>query len=179
VSTYGLHGIEPVFQALKTKLEADLPAVITAVNAEFASVSGWSTLSVPVVKDHSPPTPMVKEFPLVGMVALNDSTDDDVGYEVTTDYTVGLVVFEQDAEHDVMSKKLRGQVLAVKRAVMAGASTTRRRLSITPTGMSDGRMGLLGTRYGPAAAQVVNEEAPPYAYWSWAMVQVRVTCDEE
>lgn len=178
-TTYGIHGVEPVLQALKTKLDADLPAAIAGVNTDFALVTGWTNLSVPVVKDHSIPTPMVKEFPLIGMVVVGDSTYDDTGFEVTTDYNVGIVVFEQDAEHDVMSRKLRGQVLAAKRAVMAGASTTRRRLTITQAGMSNGRMGLQGTRYGPAIAEVVDDEAPPYAYWSWAQIVVRITTDEE
>jgi hypothetical protein len=177
-TTYGIHGVEPIVQALKTKLDTDLPAVIAAVNTEFSAAT-LVTLTTPVVKDHAIPTPMVKEFPLVGMTVIGDNPYDDTGYEITTDYTIGVVVFEQDAEHELMTRKLRGQVLAVKRAILAGASAQRRRLTISQTGMSNGRMGLGPTRYGPAIAEIANDEAPPSAYWSWALVQIRVTCDEE
>lgn len=164
-------GFDAIIPAWQAKLEAELPAACELVNAGVDD--GW--LATPGLIVPYPPIPStVNEFPTTGMLKINDSAEDDVGHEWTGVYTIGLIVFTQHAEPAGLETTTRRQVRALKAAALAN-----RRLPVPDYPlMTTGRLSYLGTNWGPAFADIPSSEAPPSAYYTWAIIRIVSRHDE-
>src|SRR4051794_22550247 len=99
---------EPIVVQLKSQLEANLPATITAINAAAGTVADGYTIENPAhVLDFVPPVSYLTAFPAIGIGDGPSRFEDDIASSATGRHEIMLVVFLQDADQRALAWKLR------------------------------------------------------------------------
>jgi hypothetical protein len=113
---------EKTLDAVKAELEADLPAKVAAINTEAAD---GIEISEPVEVRISTRGELV-DFPLIMVLPATSKPGKagDTGGRIFKDHRVRIVVWEEDADEDVLARKLLRQMRAVNEVVMNGRKIT-------------------------------------------------------
>ena len=154
---------EPIIAALKARLEADLPAVITAINSD---VTDGVTIGAPVaIYDFIPPVALLNDFPTVGIGDGPSTFEDDQGFSMTGKHRFLVVAYQCDQDQRALAAKLRRYARAVVRVL-------RSDLQIGP-GWGSGI-----ERIDPGPTLTDNPDNPR-TFTSWTGVALWVKADEE
>lgn len=164
-----IRGPEPAVNALRERLEQDLPAAVDQINAE---VTDGYAIDLPArVLDYMPPFDTIQAFPTVCIVHGPGRFEDDTGYEATGVYDLTVVAVLSDADQQALTRKLRRYLLALTRVALEGRNL----------GTGDGvpwGVTLRGFDFGPAMADKPDTAQPPAAFLSWTELTVTVKLDE-
>jgi hypothetical protein len=109
---------EPVVAALVARLTSDLTAQIDQVNAE--ATDEIAVRYPQRVLDHLPTLEVMTAFPVVAIGEGAGNLTDDTGHSMTGQYTISVLVYESDADQQVLTTRLRRLRLAAFRTVVAG-----------------------------------------------------------
>ena len=154
---------EPVIAALRDRLEDDLPAAITSLNA---SVTDGFTISNPVnVYDFIPPVALLLDFPTVGIGDAPSTFEDDQGFSMTGRHRLLICAYLSDPDQRALAWKLRRYSQAIVRVLRSDQQ-------IGP-GWGSGV-----ERIDPGPTLTDNPEAPQ-TFTSWVGVAIWVKTDEE
>jgi hypothetical protein len=161
-----LRGIEGAVNALRNRLEADLPAAITTINA---AVTDGYTIDNPVeVLDHVPPLSTRVNFPFV---AVEDGYGEflvDNGFFAEGQYRISVLAFLQESTQQALARKLRRYQLALLRVSMQNRNLG------SGTGIPFS-VQLERTDPGPT----LGEREDPTQWLSWVAVTLKVKLIEE
>lgn len=107
---------EPVIVTLKARLEANLPSLVTSINAAATNPS-YPILAPQQVLDYIPALADLYEFPTLGIGDGHTRLVDDVGWGATGEFRLTVVCFEQDQDLRALAWKLRRHQQAIVRAI--------------------------------------------------------------
>lgn len=105
---------EPVVTTLRNRLEAQLPAIITAINALVTD--GYTIENPQRVLDYVPPVTDMNALPLLGISDGEMRLEDDTGWGATGVFDLSIVVFLQHSDQRQLVWMLRRYAQAVVRA---------------------------------------------------------------
>lgn len=152
----------PVVAALKARLESDLPAVITAVNADAPAYP----ISAPVaVFDFVPPIALITDFPTVGIGDGPTRFEDDTGFSATGRHELLLIAYLQQADQAALAAQLRSYARA-----LASVALDSRNLGTGAWGT-----GLIQIDPGPT---LTDNAEHPQTFASWVAVRMWAKSDE-
>jgi hypothetical protein len=155
---------EPVIHALRDRLEADLPAVISQINADS---DDDFTLADPVaVHGFVPPIALLEDFPTVGIGDAPSRFEDDVGHSATGRHELIVIAYLQDEDQEALAWRLRRYSQALVRVALAG-----RNLGDAAWGT-----GLVSVSPGPTLG---DDPENPQTFASWVGVRMWANRDEE
>lgn len=164
-----LRGVEPAVSALQTRLAAQLPTHVAAINA---TVTDGITIHQPEqVLDYLPSAGEILAFPTVGIEHGQHRLEDDTGHEATGVANLIVVAFVQHAEPRDLARYVRRYHLAVMRAALDS-----RNLGVG-TGVPWG-VTYRGGDFGPALKDKLRGDEPPNTYWTWCAVGLVCKYDE-
>jgi len=165
-----IRGVEPAVNALRQRIEDDLPANIAAINA---TVTDGTLIEDPVVvTDYVQPPGELVQFPSIGIEHGPGRWEDDTGYGATGVYDLIVVAFVQNADQQSLARYVRRYHLALTRTIF---STSRN------LGSGDGipwSAQVNGFDFGPALTVKEVHDTPPHTYMTWVAIAVRVKLDE-
>ena len=170
-----IRGTEQAVDALRDRLEADLPAAITAINAEApATADGYTIENPQLVLDYVPPLDHLNTFPTVCVAQGPGRFEDDNAWHATGVYELAAVAFLQDSDQQALTRRIRRYNLALMRVVLKDRNLG------SGTGIPWG-VTLKRIDFGPALADMdgLADDAPPRAYITFTAVVVEVKLDEE
>lgn len=106
---------EPVVTTLRSRLETELPAIVTAINA---TVTDGFTIDAPQrVLDYIPPVGDLNALPLIGISDGEMILEDDTGWGATGVFDISVVVYLQSSDQRVLAWQLRRYAQALVRAI--------------------------------------------------------------
>jgi hypothetical protein len=154
---------EPLIKALVARLQADLPTVVAAVNAEARDDIELRVPNPEHILEYVPAADLLTEFPTIGIQELPTDIVDDIGSSFTGVHRLAIIVFATHVE-------LRGLAWSLRRYMQA----------IT-TVMLDTRQ--IGDAWGVVAkgtvpGQTLERAEHPRTYMSWAGVRLEAKRDE-
>lgn len=164
-----IRGPEPAVNALRERLEQDLPAAIDAVNSDVTD--GYTVEHPARVLDYMPPFDTIQSFPTVCIEHGPGRFEDDTGYEATGVYDLTVIAVLSDADQQSLTRKLRRYLLAMTRVTLEGRDLG------SGTGIPWG-VTVVGFDFGPALADKARKAEEPAAFRSWTELTVRVKLDE-
>jgi hypothetical protein len=106
---------DTVITTLQTRLAANLPAIVTAINASATPV--FPIIAPQQVLDYVPPLADLYVFPTLGISDGPMRLVDDVGWGATGEQELTVVCYEQDADIRTLAWKLRRHQQAIVRAI--------------------------------------------------------------
>lgn len=161
-----IRGVEPAVNALRNRLETQLPTEIIDINS---GVTDGYTITDPVaVLDYIPPPSMLMNFPIVCIGRVQGHFEDDNGSSATGVYDLAVVTYLQDVDQQALVRRLERYTLAVQRTVMYD-----RNLGVG-TGVP-WSVKLERVDYGPT----LGDDKQPDNWLSWTAVTIQVKIDEE
>lgn len=116
---------EPLVDALVTRLQTNLAATVTEINA--ATTDGYTiTAADPAWILPYPPQPeMLTQVgapgvPVIGVQAMPATYTDDIGTSLTGHYTLGILCFLADADQKGLVRRLGRQLQAITTVALSG-----------------------------------------------------------
>lgn len=156
---------EPVVHAVRDRLNANLAAHITAINAAAATVADGFTIENPAaVLDYIPSPGELVNFPTVGIGDGRQLFRDDIGHNAELDCHITVVAYLADADQRALAWRLRRYSQAIARTILAD-----RNLGTAAYGT-----GLDRVDPGPTLAS----DESPRTFLSWIAVTIRASRDE-
>lgn len=107
---------EPVISFLRDRLESNLPAIVTALNAS-ATDPAYPITSPQQILDYVPALADLYNFPVIGISDGPFALVDDLGWGATGEFELSVVLYEQDADLRSLAWKLRRHTQAIVRAI--------------------------------------------------------------
>lgn len=153
----------PIIRALKARMEsAALETALAAIRVDEPKYA--SKLVAPArVFEYAPPTSLITAFPVIGFTDVDGRLTDDTGFDVTGDYDVGIIVYLNDPDPEVLALALRLYLGAIVRVALEGR--------ILGTGSADGAWGTVAKRVIPGPGILTDEDPAVRArhgYFAWS-----------
>jgi hypothetical protein len=163
---------DPTVRAMLARLQTDLPAAISLVNAQAHVVADGLTISDPVgVLPYVQSLDSQTEWPLVCIQRNPATFQDDTGWAATIQTSLTLLVFLQDSDQNALTSKL-------DRYLQALATCALQDRSLGGTDGAGWGLTLGKVDWGPTMAELPPGMTTPSAFLSWAGLTVNVRADQ-
>lgn len=156
---------------LTKRLTSDLPAAVTAVNADVTD--GILIDPARQILDHVPPPSLLTAFPTVCVAEGPGRFEDDLAHEATGVNELHVLAFLQHSDHQALVRLLRRYRLALARVVLAN------RVIPHPTQAGvNAAWGLRLVRFEPGPTLGEKDGETVKTWLSWIDVTLEARGDE-
>jgi len=158
---------EPIVRAVLARLEDDLPAVITEINAE--STDGYDLREPEAIYPHIPSVGLLRLWPSLGVQELPLTLRDDIGTSALASVELAVVAFDQSPDLAELGWRLRRWERALATVLLAGRE-------LGTAGSAAHLVTLSTTRPGPTLGDHEDPEKVK-TFSSWTAVVIH--CERE
>lgn len=166
----------PTVFGLRKKIEDDLPAFLTARNAQADVVADGITAPAPVlIASYVPAISLQRAWPLVGIIRQPSRFSDDTGFAMTGNHALTVCTFVQHAEPEVLSKLIDRVTTCVFNAAVDG----RRILTEDQASVAAYGVRPVAVRWSDMLAEVFRDDDDPQSWLAWSEIDLVCLTDED